>query len=154
MPERWETQIRKLRTLQPSEGLRERVSEGPRGEPSPPPRHRVAAAVTAFVVFGAAAVLVVRALTPTEVRDATDEGIPAETLTLELLASDEAPMATLRYGDQAQAGERESYNWCSGDDCVGGIADFVRYPPVWEYVVVPPGTPIRVTGDGTLRRST
>lgn len=150
MPERWERQVRELRALEPSEGLRDRVSEGPRGEPPSPPRHRVTAAVTAFVVFAAAAVLVVRALAPSEAPNATEEGVRAETLTIELLASDEAPAATLRYGDQTQVGERESYNWCSGDNCVGGIASFVRYPPVWEYVVVPPGTPIRVTGDGTL----
>ncbi|HEU4354876.1 MAG TPA: hypothetical protein VFT27_04735, partial [Actinomycetota bacterium] len=150
MPERWETQLRKLRTLETPDGMRERVSEGPRGEPPPPPRHRVAAAVTAFVVFAAAAVLVVRALAPADAPDATGDAPPPETLTLELLASDGAPTATLRYGDQTQAGERESYNWCSGDNCVGGTADFVRYPPVWEYMVVTPGTTIRVSGDGAM----
>ena len=109
----------------------------------------MAAAVTAFVVFAAAAVLVVRALTPTGAPDATGEGVAAETLTLELLASDGAPAATLRYGDQTQAGVREGYRWCSDGDCVAGIADFTIYPPVWEYVV-PPGTPIGASGAGTL----
>jgi hypothetical protein len=150
MPERWETQIRKLRGLEPPEGLRARVSEGPHGEPPPPPRRRVAAAVTAFVLFAAAAALVVRTLAPADAPDTTDEGVPAETLTLELLASDGAPTAMLRYGDQGQPGVREGYKWCSGGDCVAGIADFNTYPPVWEYIVVPPGTPIGSSGDGML----
>lgn len=150
MPERWETQIHKLRTLEPRDRLRERVSEGPRGKPPSPPRRRVAAAVTAFVVFAAAGVLVVRALAPADAPDSADEGVPAETLTLELLASNGAPTATLRFSDQGQPGVREGYKWCSDGDCVAGIADFNTYPPVWEYVVVPPGTPIGVSGDGTL----
>ena len=148
MPERWETQIRSCARSSRPKGYASGCPRTTR-RAAIPPRRRVAAAVTAFVVFAAAAVLVVRALTPTGAPDATGEGVAAETLTLELLASDGAPAATLRYGDQTQAGVR-GLQVVLRRSCVAGIADFTIYPPVWEYVVVPPGTPIGASGAGTL----
>jgi hypothetical protein len=74
-------------------------------------------------------------------------------LVLELSSTDtDEPAATLRFGDQEQEGALEGWSWCDGDDCSGGIADFVHYPPVFGYVVVPPGTAIEVAGDGAVER--
>jgi hypothetical protein len=56
----------------------------------------------------------------------------------------------MRYGDREQHGVAESYTWCVGDECASGIADFAFYPPVGEFVVVPPGTSIEFTGDGAV----
>jgi hypothetical protein len=85
-----------------------------------------------------------------------DEGgeapVPPEALVLELRAEDGAPAGTLRYGDLEQPGVVEGYTWCVGDECTSLIADFAFYPPVSEFLVVPPGTPIVVTGDGVADR--
>ena len=56
----------------------------------------------------------------------------------------------MRYGDREQHGVVEGYTWCVGEECTSLIADFAFYPPVSEFVVVPPGTPIEFTGDGTV----
>ena len=161
MPERWETEIRKLRSLEPTEHLAARVAEGPRGEPPlpPPTRQRVVAAVTAIAVFLVGGVVAVRILgtgpdRPPAVATPGEEATapPIEPLVLELSSADGSPTATLRYGDQERAGVVESSTWCEGDDCTGLIADFAFYPPVSEYLVAPPGTPIEVAGDGTVAR--
>jgi hypothetical protein len=152
MPERWETEIRKLRKVDPSAGLETRFEEGPRGEPAPPTRQRVVAAVTALALFLAAGVFAVRVFgtgsDPTTPGGAGDE----PSLVLELSSDDGDPTATLRYRDQVQEGVVEGSEWCHGDSCTGMISDFVRYPPVFELIVVPPSTTIEVTGDGFVER--
>lgn len=156
MPERWEDEIRKLRELRPRQDLDARVAEGPRGEPSLPTRQRVVAAVTALVVFVAAGFLVVRGFgTGTERPDPaqTSDAAQAEpVLVLELRSGDDAPEGSLRYGDAEQHGVVEGYSWCVGEECTSMIADFAFYPPASEYLVVPLGTTIEVTGDGALER--
>jgi hypothetical protein len=74
------------------------------------------------------------------------------TLLLGLVSTDLAPTATLRYGDREVEVVTEGYEWCevAGDACTGTIGDWAFYPPVSEYLVVPPGTPIGVTGDGAV----
>ena len=155
MTERWENEIKKLREFEPGADLGSRIAEGPRGEPSPPARQRVIAAVTALVVFVAAAIFAVR------VFGTGSDGVAIgpspdrsnERIVIELSAgsgNSQAPEATMRYGDREQHGVTESYTWCVGDECASGIADFAFYPPVGEFVVVPPGTPIEFTGNGTL----
>lgn len=77
MPERWETELRKLRTLSAPEDLAVRVAEGPRGEPPTRTGKRIAAVVTAFAVFAAAALLAVRALGPgSDDGDVVAPGVP------------------------------------------------------------------------------
>lgn len=154
MPERWKNEIKKLREFEPGADLGSRVAEGPRGEPSPPARQRVVAAVTALVVFAAAAIFAVRVFgTGSDGVVGTPGPGPGEPIVIELSSGrggSHAPEATMRYGDREQHGVAESYTWCVGDECEAGIADFAFYPPVGEFVVVPPGTPIEFTGDGTL----
>jgi hypothetical protein len=161
MPERWKHELKKLREFEPGSDLGSRIADGPRGESSPPARQRVVAAVTALVVFAAAAIFAVRVFgTGSEDRVAGTSG-PAgsnERLVIELTSGRgdaQAPDATMRYGDQVQHGVWEGYTWCTMDEsgqeqCAGGIADFAFYPPVSEYLVVPPGTPIEFVGDGTV----
>jgi hypothetical protein len=159
MPERWEEEIRKLRAITPREDLGSRVAEGPRGEPSPPVRQRVVAAVTALVVFVGAGFLVVRGFgggTDRPELAQTSEPTPTPpapvALVLELRPGaglgDAAPGGTLRFGELKQEGVVEQYTWCVGEECTGAIADFAFYPPASEYLVVPPGTAIEVVGDG------
>ncbi len=155
MPERWKNEIKKLREFEPGADLGSRVAEGPRGEPSPPARQRVVAGVTALVVFAAAAIFAVRVFgTGSEPAVGTSGPIGSDDrIVIELSAgrgAAQAPEATMRYGDREQHGVVEGYTWCVGDECASGIADFAFYPPVGEFVVVPPGTPIEFAGDGTL----
>ena len=153
MIERWETQIRKLRGVEPGPDLGTRFEEGPRGEPPPPTRQRVVAAVTALALFLAAGVFAVRVFGTGEESAPPPAAAGDEaTLVLELASNDGEPAAALGYGDGEQEGTREGYEWCVGDECVAGIGDFVRYPPVFEWLVVPPSTPIEVAGDGTVER--
>lgn len=157
MPERWEHEIKKLREFEPGADLGSRVAEGPRGEPSPPARQRVIAGATALVVFAAAAIFAVRVfgtgsdgVTVAPGPDGSDERI-----VIELSAgrgNSQSPEATMRYGDREQHGVAESYTWCVGDECASGIADFAFYPPVAEYIVVPPGTPIEFVGVGVVEQ--
>lgn len=155
MPERWENEIKKLREFEPGADLGSRVAEGPRGEPLPPVRQRVVAAVTALVVFAAAAIFAVRVFgTGSDGVVGTSGPVGSdERIVIELSSGQggsQAPGATMRYGDRVQEGVREGYTWCVGDQCVAGISDFVFYPPVGEFIVLPPGTPIEFTGDGTV----
>jgi hypothetical protein len=157
MPERWEHELRKLRELRPSEDLGDRVAHGPNREPAPPARQRVIAGITALVVFLAAGVLIVRAFGtgPEPQAPATGDETPSpepDVLVLELRAQDGAPTGTLRFGDLEQRAIVDEYTWCVGQECTSMIADFVFYPPVNGYLVVPPGTPIHVSGDGAVER--
>ena len=151
MPERWETEIRKLREVEPGAGLGTRFEEGPRGEPTPPTQQRIVAAVTALTLFVAAWVFAVGVFGQGQDPSPTPGGPGREgSLVLELSSNGGNPAATLRYGEQLQEGTQEGYEWCEGDDCVAGIADFVRYPPVFELLVVPPSTPLELSGDGSI----
>jgi hypothetical protein len=155
MTERWETEIRKLRTVEPGGDLGSRFEEGPRGEPAPPTRQRVVAAVTALALFVAAAVFAVNVFGTGEDPISPPVAGPGDetSLVLELTpAANRQPTATLHYGDQEQEGVVEGYTWCDGDDCSSGIVDFTYYPPIRELLVVPPGTAIEVAGEGSVER--
>ena len=153
MTERWETEIRKLRNVEPDPDLGARFEEGPRGEPAPPTRQRVVAAVTALALFLGAGVFAVRVFgTGTDEPPAAAGPGDEPSLVLELSSEGNQPTATLRYGEQRQDGVREGYEWCNGDQCAGGISDFVRYPPVFELMVVAPSSRIEVEGDGSVER--
>lgn len=149
MPERWEHEIRKLRKLDAPEDLRARALEGPRGEPGRPPRERLVAAAVALAVFVGSGAFVLRTFAATEPADRTPSGTGTDELVIEV-SSGNPPRASIRYGDQVVDGVRGGYEWCDAGGCVSGTADFAFYPPVNEYVVVPPGTPIEVQGDGTI----
>jgi hypothetical protein len=161
MPERWEHELKKLRKVEQPSTLEDRVAEGPNAQHDPgrPTRERVAAAVVAFAVCAAVGVFGYRTLSNDDADGGSHvaTGVPSgdEALVLDLRAGADAPTATLSYGDETQVGVVEGYNWCpdgttDGASCTSGIADFAFYPPVTQYLVVPPGTPIEVTGDGSV----
>jgi hypothetical protein len=154
MTERWQTELRKLRDVVPPADLEARIAEGPRPEPPPSGTRRVVAAVTAFALFAAAGVFAFAVLRDDGTR--VGGGGQEARLVLELAATDQKPTATLRFGDEVVDVVTEGYEWCdeTGNQCSGMIADFTFYPPVSEFVLVPPGTPIEVTGDGTVERLT
>ena len=161
MPERWERELRKLHEIRSRDDLAARVEEGPRGQEGPPPaRRRVVAAVTALAVFAAGAFLLTRAIGPPPDRSggAAAGGTGATGVTgvhppleLRLEVADGQPGGALAYGDFRQDGVVEGSTWCdAGGQCTSGIADFAFYPPVSEYLVVPPGAAIEVSGDGLV----
>lgn len=152
MPERWEQELRRLRGLDAPDDLRARALEGPRGEPPRPPRERFVAAAVALAVFVGAGVLALRTFGPTgPVTDGPpDTGAPHAVIGL---ASGDAPRASLTYDGRSVDGVRTGYEWCDAEGSCGvGTADFAFYPPVNDFVVVPPSTPIEVRGDGTIER--
>lgn len=55
MPEPWEIEVRKLRTLTAPTSLSSRVTQGPRGRPPEPPGRRIVTAVVALGLFTAVA---------------------------------------------------------------------------------------------------
>jgi hypothetical protein len=161
MPEQWEHELKKLRKVEQPSSLEDRVAEGPhpRREPGRPTRERVAAAVVAFAVCAAVGVFGYRTLSNDDTADGGSNvatGVPSgdNTLVLDLRSGADSPDATLSYGDETQDGVIEGYTWCpngTGDnaECTGMSGDFASFPPVSEYLVVPPATQIEVTGDGT-----
>jgi hypothetical protein len=162
MPERWEHELKKLREVERPSTLEDRVAEGPHPhhEPGRPTRERVAAAVVAFAVCAAVGVFGYRTLSNDDVDGgsnvATGVSSGDETLVLELATSLGQPSATLLYGDERQEGVFESTNWCPNGvtvpdaECSSSIADFAFFPPVNAFLVVPPGTPIELTGNGSV----
>ena len=166
MPEQWEHELKKLQKVEHPSTLDDRVADGPhpRHEPGRPTGERVAAAIVAFAVCAAVGVFGYRTLSDDDAAAGGSNvatGVPSgdETLVLELRSGADAPTATLSYGDETQVGIVEGYNWCPDGEtdsasCTSGIADFAFYPPVNQYLVVPPGTPIEVTGDGSVDQMT
>jgi hypothetical protein len=78
MPERWETELRKLRTLSPPETVPE-PRRHERGVPGPSRRQRAVALVVSFAVFAGAGFFVWSAFDDSDRRTpATDHSLPAE----------------------------------------------------------------------------
>ena len=157
MPERWETELHRLRSVERPATLEDRVAEGPRHEPGRPTGERVAAAVVAFAVCAAVALAGFQVLrsdgggrTPT-----VGDGVPSGegALVLVLTSSADAPEASLRYGDEELDVVVEGYTWCPDgetSECTSLIADFATWPPANDFAVAPPSTPIVVEGDGSI----
>ncbi len=152
MPERWQDELKKLRREEMPEGVRDRAEAGPRRDLPNDGRQRVIAGVVAFVVFIAAGAFAWRAFGTTTTTGTEPTPSPRTALiVLDLSSNDGNPAATLSSGDASQDGVREGYDWCGSDgQCVSGIADFSSYPPVSEYLFVPAGTPVELTGDGRI----
>jgi Immunoglobulin-like domain of bacterial spore germination len=151
MPERWEHELRKLRNLDAPEDLRGRALAGPRSEPGRPPRERFVAAAVALAVFGVAGLLALRTFGATQPATDGTPSVSTDAVVIELTGAD-APSATIRFGDDVLDAVDGGYEWCESGACVAGAPSFAFYPPVTEYVVAPPGSPIEVRGDGMIRR--
>ena len=147
MPERWETQIRRLRTLEPPEGLRGGC-----------PRTTRRAAIPASSARGRGRHRVRRVRGrrgPRRPRAHPDRG-PRRDRRRRRRRDPHARAPRERRSAAATLGTATRHRPASRGlqvvlrQGVAGIADFTIYPPVWEYVVVPPGTPIGASGAGTL----
>ena len=156
MTEKWWNELEKLRTVELPAGLDRRIAEGPKGAalPGPSPRQRLVAGVVAIAVFAAAGLFAWNALRPTRRAvssvQTTPPAVGSGVLTLSLMSGPQAPNASLSFGDQVQQGVRESYTWCDdAGQCVSGTADFATYPPVTEFLPVPVGAQLDITGDAT-----
>jgi hypothetical protein len=89
MPERWESEIKKLRSVEPSEGTWQRAQMPPKGDGMPPGRERLAAGVVAFAVF-----LAVAGFAWIAVRNADRGTTPADTATPSVTPAPTTPTAT------------------------------------------------------------
>lgn len=78
MTERWQNELRKLRSVHAPEQLRARVDHGPSGDELPPTRQRVLAGVVAFAVFAGAGAFAWRALSPSARPPADVGGVDAQ----------------------------------------------------------------------------
>jgi hypothetical protein len=152
MPERWEDELKKLRREEMPDGVRQRAEGGPRRDLPNDGRQRLVAGLVAFAVFIAAGAFAWRAFGGTSTSGTEPTPSPrAVSIVLDLSSNNGKPAATLTSGDVSQKGVREGYEWCGSDgNCVSGIADFSFYPPVSEYLLVPSGAPVEVTGDGRI----
>ncbi|MBA3691609.1 MAG: hypothetical protein H0W82_09400 [Actinobacteria bacterium] len=152
MPERWQDELKKLRREEMPGGVRERAEAGPRRELPNDGRQRLVAGVVAFAVFIAAGTFAWRAFGGTSTTGAEPTPSPsAAPIALDLESNGGNPAATLSSGDASQEGTRGGYSWCGSDgECVSGHVDFATYPPVSEYLPVPAGAAVEVTGDGRL----
>ncbi|HYG70858.1 MAG TPA: hypothetical protein VEC15_01045, partial [Actinomycetota bacterium] len=170
MPERWEHELRKLRSVERPSSLQDRLADGPRHEPGRPTRERVTAAVVAFAVCAAVGVAGFQTLREDDGSRGGRIGdggtvSPHAAVVIELSSNTDGPTATVRYGDREQRAVFEGATWCPDgmsppapsdgtaspdSQCSSYIADFAYYPPVSEFLVVPPGTPIEVVGPATI----
>lgn len=152
MTERWQREIRRLRELRPRADLDQRVAEGSHGDAAPPVRQRVIAAVTALAVFAAliVAVILIPRLEDPRTGGTDVVGGDEQPLVLNLRSQNDGPVGILLYDDALQFGVVEGSTWCVGEECSSMTADFAFFPPVNDFLLVPPGTPIEVTGTGTV----
>ena len=158
MPERWETELGKLATLEPPPRMHARIDEGPRGEgvpPMPGRGQRIAAAVVGLAVFAGAAAFALGAFGDggtlgdgTGIVPSSTATSPRETpaLTGELVATLDAPddgslpMITLAYGEEEQV-----FTGCGGrwnGERIGCRAVLLFFGPPLES-----GSPLVVRGD-------
>jgi hypothetical protein len=145
MTERWQRELRGLRTVEMPPTVRDRIDGGPTGTSEPPGRSRVTAAVVAFAVFAAAGAFAWRALGPGEpdgpVPPLAD--VPRVVVTLnESEEFDNYPTGTLTFEDTTVEAAIGSFGWCDEDGSCG-IAD-VTLPEFDEYVPIPVGSEVVV----------
>src|SRR4029079_18463917 len=110
MPERWQRELNRLRTVERPAGLEERIADGPRHDPGRSPRQRVAAAAVAFAVCVAVGVVAIWTIRDDGSRRHQAAGVPAgeSAVVLDLSSDDQGATAALRYGDQQQKAVFES----------------------------------------------
>jgi hypothetical protein len=154
MPERWETELRKLRRIDAPADLEGRIAEGPRSEPRRRPGERLAAGFVAFAVCAALIAVGISVSDHGGRRASSDAAMPADDrpLVLELRSGTNGPDATLGYAGQTQDVVIAGSDWCpsEGGECSSMIADFATYPPSTAFTVAPGRTPITVEGDGAI----
>jgi hypothetical protein len=143
MTERWQRELRGLRTVDMPPTVRDRIDGGPTGTSEPPRHSRVTAAVVAFVVFAAAGAFAWRALGPGGSTPPVADPQPRVVVTLtESGAPEHFPSGTLTIGETTIQSAHGSFGWCDEDGSCG-IAD-VTIPEFDEYLPVPVGSELVV----------
>jgi hypothetical protein len=145
MPERWQRELRGLRTVDMPRTVRERIESGPTGPAEPPPRSRVTAALVAFAVFAAAGAFAWRALGPGDRETPIPPVADSPQVIVTLSESEEFenyPTGTLTFGDTSVEAAIGSFGWCDENGSCG-IAD-VTTPEFDEYLPIPVGSELVV----------
>lgn len=149
MPERWQSELRRLRTVDMPPTLHDRIEAGPSGDRERSGRSRVVAAVVALGVFVAAGAFAWQAFRPTEGRDgAPAVADPADQVLVRLFPSEEFenyPAGTLTVGADTVEATIGNYSWCEpGGAC--GMTD-IEIPEFDSYVPVVVGSELVVETD-------
>src|SRR5213593_4432612 len=150
MPERWERELEKLGTLAAPPSARSRFAEGPRGDGMPPaPRRgkRIAAAVVAFAIFGAASTLALDAFSR---GGSTVPVVPGPgSLVIVLDGTGNIATAELRFDDRTAEPQVGSHCW--EQDNAEACMDTVLSPfAAADFLTVPRGTPVAIQADDEL----
>ncbi len=147
MPERWQHELEKLRTVGAPSTLRTRIEAGPTEDGVPPVpgrRQRIIAGVVAFALFGGAGALA----WGTFGHRTSPSGVTAggrDAVTLRLRGGDH-PSSQLRYGDQTADPQTGSYCWASSGAQM--CADTALHPfRAGSFIRVPVGTALTVDAD-------
>jgi hypothetical protein len=136
MTERWQNELKKLRSLEAPDELRERVDPGPRGEGLPPTRQRVLAGVVAFAVFAGAGAFVWRSFAPAA--PLSDVGGPPPEVTIDLPAFDAKRPGSASVGYLGL--QRDVHGWLAS---AHGVVIPERFP-----TALPVGALVSVRSDG------
>lgn len=165
MPERWERELQRLRTVDPDTAQTwERAQRPPSGEGMPPRRQRVVAGVVAFAVFAAAGVFAWQALRPPGHTVATGPSGPTVTATFDtrdaafdVSASGGYPEGRLSFEGEAIGGTAASFSWeiDGGAEVSDSLAPDFR---AGDYLTIQRGSQLVIAGSassvtGELQRS-
>ena len=154
MTERWQREIKKLSTLEMPRDIEERIDRGPGPNPLPPRRQRITAAVVAFTVFAAAGAFAFQALRNRNVPTGVG-GNQSPVVTVELRAAKAAPTATLSYLDATREGHASANCWDQAPQppAVGCTIDHWSQFEAKDFVSIPPGTKLAISGDAESVRA-
>ena len=152
MPERWEHELRKLRTVEPdADRTWQQAQRHPRGEGMPPRRQRVVAGVVAFAVFAAAGIFAWQILQPTSPLD-TSVGLPQGTTVIVTFRIADMNVhgahGRLTVGGETVQGTVGSHCWTfsGGSGCADTVSPSFADD---DFVPVPRGATLAITGDAT-----
>jgi hypothetical protein len=147
MPERWQLELRKLRAVEPSSSLWERVQARPTRDGEPPLRRRILATVVAFALFLGAGVFAWTALRPAGIRDRPGAADDPEVLMAEgeLAVFGDPPTAVLSFAGESQTGTWVDYCWTdeAGEICGEGLPE----DPPHRFMKLVALAPIALKGD-------
>jgi hypothetical protein len=153
MPERWQHELEKLRTVGAPSSMRNRIEAGPTGDgvpPMPGRRQRIVAGVVAFAVFGGAVAFAWGAFGRSG--SGTTVAAPSQDAAVFTFAAHPTegganPTGTMRFGDETtiQAfGASFCWDFGGGSMCADTVEpEFADS----DFGSVPAGTPIAIEGD-------
>jgi hypothetical protein len=159
MSDRWKDELKKLRGVEPPDGLWDRAQQPPSADRLPPRRERIVAGVVAMSVFVAAGAFAFQALRPgggsTVGTVDTKTTVAVEFFAI---ANEETPRARMTFGGKSVKGVGTSFCWSfeGGGGCADTTGPDFRDA---QYLQIPRGTRLVITGNveevvGSLQRGT